>query len=450
MFSLLQSISFVLVIIFLTYVVFILVPYLRQKPTPPGNPDLFLWHTFIPCRDEQSVIAATIAHSRETFPEMHVWVIDDDSEDDTAAIVQAHAEADPFVHLVQRRRPEARTGKGDALNAAYAQLDAWLPEDTDRSTVIVAVVDADGALAGNALAAVSAETVFADPEVGAAQLTVHMKNRADARPLADKGRAANAFSSWLLRLQDVEFRTVILGMQALRSKTGTVGMGGNGQFTRLSVLDAITETHGSPWHGSLLEDYELGLHVIFAGYQNRQVHDSYVSQEAVPTLSRLITQRARWAQGVMQCIRYLPRIIRSNNFDAAGALEATYYLLLPLVQLIGSVVFLWLFGNQVVGLVTDPVVRDQWLSNIWGLALLTLVFGIGPFAIWGFIYKLRCEPSLSWGRAAFLGASLWPYQLYVVVSIAKGAIRIVTGKNGWAKTRRAGDIVTTRSIAIEA
>ncbi|WP_374009578.1 glycosyltransferase family 2 protein [Leifsonia sp. LS-T14] len=448
--SLLQSTSYLLVIVFLTYVAFILVPYLKLQATPPGDPAQFLWHALIPCRDEESVIGDTIATARATFPQMHIWVIDDDSDDETAAIVESLAGSDPMVHLVRRVRPHARTGKGPALNAGYGAVSAWLPHPIDRSRVIVAVLDADGELSGNALAAVSADTRFADPRVGAVQLAVRMKNRDESNPLPGKGRIANAFSSWLLRMQDVEFRTVILAMQSLRSKTGTVGMGGNGQFTRLSVLDAITETYGSPWHGSLLEDYELGLHVIFAGYQNRQVHDSHVSQEAVPTLSRLTTQRARWGQGVMQCMRYLPTILRSRFFDSTGVLEAGYYLLLPVIQLVGYAIFLSLLGSQMLGIAYDRALRELWWSNLGGMSILVLLFGIGPFAIWGFVYKLRCEPDLSWRRATLIGVTLWPYQLYVAAALAKAVYRLALGRNGWSKTLRAADTKNAGTIAIEA
>ncbi|MGO4298901.1 glycosyltransferase [Leifsonia sp. RAF41] len=449
MLSFFQSVSLILTVLFLTYVVMIVVPYLRHKPSPEGDADAFEWHAFIPCRDEQSVIGTTITRARATFPNMHVWVVDDDSEDDTARIVQSHADHDPFVHLVQRRRPQARTGKGDALNAAYAQLDDWLPEGTDRAGVIVVVVDADGELAANALTAVAAEDVFADPEVGAAQVTVWMKNRGDRTPYPGRNRIANGFASWLLRLQDVEFRTVILAMQALRSKTGTVGMGGNGQFTRLSVLDAVHEHYGAPWHGSLLEDYELGLHVIFAGYQNRQVDNTHVSQEALPSLPRFITQRGRWAQGVMQCVKYLPQILRSRQFDAAGALEAAYFLTLPFVQIVGFFAFFALVIGQAYGIATDPVLLQGWLQNLWGLLAIGLVFGIGPFMIWGPIYKIRCEPDISWPHALWIGVSVWLFQFYVMVSIFKACFRIIRRRNGWAKTRRNADVPAAGTIAIE-
>ncbi|MFZ8379509.1 glycosyltransferase, partial [Staphylococcus aureus] len=84
------------------------------------------WHIFVPCRDEEAVIATTIRRQRERFPRTHLWVVDDDSDDETAAIVLAHAATDDHVHLVRRFRPEARTGKGDALNSAYSALNDWL------------------------------------------------------------------------------------------------------------------------------------------------------------------------------------------------------------------------------------------------------------------------------------------------------------------------------------
>lgn len=107
--------------------------YLRRPPVVPGDAALLDWHFFVPCRDEEAVVGTTVARLRADFPAAAVWVIDDDSEDRTGAVVAALAADDPRVHLVRRRRPDARTGKGAALNAAYDRLGAFLPEGTDRS-----------------------------------------------------------------------------------------------------------------------------------------------------------------------------------------------------------------------------------------------------------------------------------------------------------------------------
>lgn len=447
--SLLGSISLVLTVMFLAYMTFILIPYVRHRKEQPGDPALFEWHIFVPCRDEAAVIATTIARQRERFPAAHLWVIDDDSDDDTSAIIQAHADLDPFVHLVQRRRPLARTGKGDALNTAYDHLCRWVPADADRDRVIVAVVDADGEMAANALAAVASDDCFGDPVVGAAQITVWMKNRDDRTPYPEKGRMANAFARYLIRMQDVEFRTVILAMQSLRSKTGTVGLGGNGQFTRLSVLDRIGEGYGAPWHGALLEDYELGLHVILAGYENRQVHDTYVAQEALPSLRRLLAQRTRWSQGNIQCVKYISDIVRSRHFDSSGVLECLYYLFLPFLQIIGLIVIVLTLVFQGAAIASDPAALEGLVDHAWAFVLLGLLFGIGPFAIWGVLYKLRCEPGATWLQAVGWGAGLFFFVQYILISVTRAMLRVALRRNGWAKTRRNAETHVVGPVAVD-
>ncbi|WEB38827.1 glycosyltransferase [Streptomyces yunnanensis] len=223
------------------------------------------------------------------------------------------------MHLVRRVRPQARTGKGDALNAAYDQLAEFLPADTNRSAVVVCVVDADGRLGPGALAAVSGAAGFADPEVGGVQVGVRMRNVGEERPLPDRGRVANALARLPVQVQDMEFAVSNAGMQLVRVRTGSVGLGGNGQFTRLSALDRIAATERRPWkRGALLEDYELGLHMILAGFRVTHLADTWVPQEGLPHLRRLLTQRTRWAQGNLQCVRYAPRIVSSRHYSGRG------------------------------------------------------------------------------------------------------------------------------------
>jgi len=449
--TLLNSFTLLLGVMFVAYVVCILVPFLRHRPSPRGDPAEFSWHVFIPCRDEAAVIDTTIRRARTDFPDAHVWVIDDDSEDRTADIVASHACHDAHVHMVSRRRPDARVGKGGALNAAYRALNDWLPGDADRARVIVGVVDADGELAPDALRVVAARDVFGDDRTGAAQIAVWMKNRADRQPYPGRGRLSNAFASLLVRLQDVEFRTVIAGMQALRRKTGTVGLGGNGQFTRLSVLDAISDSYREPWHGALLEDYELGIHVLLAGYQVRHVYDTHVAQEALPSLRRLLTQRTRWAQGNIQCVKYLKDIASSAHFDSVGVIETTYYLILPFLQMVGGLAFLAVGSWTTVHALSDPQILAIETGQIWAVATLILLFSVAPFAVWGFVYKVRCEPESSWLQALLWGLAMWFYVYYMYVCIARAFLRILRGKSGWSKTRRNAEAhrVVNGSVAVE-
>jgi cellulose synthase/poly-beta-1,6-N-acetylglucosamine synthase-like glycosyltransferase len=432
-----QALAFVLLIIFLAYVILILVPFLRRKVDPEGDPSLFTWHVLVPCRDEAAVIDATLRRLRQDFPMAHVWVIDDDSDDDTADIVRRWVERDSFVHLVERKRPDARTGKGAALNVGYNTLSRWLPADADRDHTIVAVVDADGILAPNAFRQAAGPQAFGDPATGAAQAAVWMSNRNDPNPLpAGTSKLRQAWGRYLVRMQDIEFRTTIAAMQSLRRHTFSVGLGGNGQFSRLAALDRIKQVAGDPWHGSLLEDYELGIHIMLVGYRTSYMHDTHVEQEALPSTRRLLTQRVRWCQGGMQCTRYLPGIFQSQHFTNAGALEATYFLLVPFIQLLGLVLWPAAFIAMAAAGSIYAGGLAVFLASAWWLLPLIVLTGIVPFAIWVPIYRKQAQPDASIGQTLLWGMGYWLYMYQNYISVIRAFYRLITGKDGWSKTRR--------------
>jgi cellulose synthase/poly-beta-1,6-N-acetylglucosamine synthase-like glycosyltransferase len=443
----LQAVAFVLLVIFLGYVVTIIVPFVARKREPEGDPAQFQWHVFVPCRDEETVIAQTVMTLRKDFAELHVWTIDDDSDDDTSGIIGRLAAADSKVHLVQRRRPDARTGKGAALNAAYAALLKWLPPEADHDRVIVTVVDADGKLARNALRQAAGPTAFGDPTTGAAQAAVWMSNReqlwAEApatRREAKEGASTRPEGPWwgryLVRMQDIEFRTTIAAMQCLRGRTLSVGLGGNGQFTRLAALDKVAGFASEPWHGSLLEDYELGIHVMLAGYRNVYMHDTHVEQEGLPSARRLLTQRTRWCQGGMQCTRYLPSIFSSRYVTNAGALEASYFLSTPYLQLLGT--FLWpvVFITMIAQGSLSTGSLEIWLVQSWWLLPLVVLTGVLPFAIWPILYRRQAAPHRPWYVVIGWGFGYWLYMYQSYICVIRAFFRMVVGRNGWAKTRR--------------
>ena len=72
-----------------------------------------------------------------------------------------------------------------------------------------------------------------DPEIGGVQSLVRIYNR----------------GSLLARMQDIEFGVYGHVYQAGKNPSGTAGMGGNGQFARLSALDSIAGTAAQPWRG---------------------------------------------------------------------------------------------------------------------------------------------------------------------------------------------------------
>ncbi|WP_081829849.1 glycosyltransferase [Paraoerskovia marina] len=438
-------VGFVLLVMFLAYVTLILVPFLGRRRARRGLAHLFEWHMFVPCLDEELVIDETLTRFTRDFPSVHVWVIDDASDDATPQIVSRWASAHPRVHLVERRRPDARQGKGAALNAAYHALHAWRATAGDELSgvsddrVVVGVIDADGELVPGALEHMSGKDVFLDPEVGAAQASVAMNNTGRKMHAGTGVRAwlRNARARWLLRSQDIEFRTTIAAMQTLRLRTASAGMGGNGQFTRLVALDAIGETYGEPWHGALLEDYELGIHTMLAGYRTRYVHDAVVRQEALPAMCPYLRQRTRWTQGGMQCAAYAPKIVASPGFTNAGVVESLYFLSIPWLGLLGVVIWPVIAAFVVTGAVATHTTATL-LAAAWWLVPLTMLTGIGPFVLWAFVYRSRDDPDSSIGRAVVRGFGYWLYSYTTYPVLVRAAGRVLRGHSGWEKTARVG------------
>ncbi|MGP0029823.1 MAG: glycosyltransferase family 2 protein [Acidimicrobiales bacterium] len=426
--GLLNAAAFMLCVSFVAYATMIILPYVRHRAQPPGNGRDFDWHFLIPCLDEQGVIAATVERLVRTFPQAHVWCVDDASTDATPRILAGLARRHEKVHVVTRRLPHARVGKGPALNAGWEALMAQLPPGADPAGQVVGVLDADSILDPRALDTIAGAAFFGNPHVGAVQIQVRVTTRS-----GPSGRRVPL----LVRLQDLEFSCPIAAMQLLRRRSGSVGMGGNGQFSRLSVLNHIAATHATPWHGALLEDFELGLHVLLSGDRTEYCHDTWVEQEGLPSLRPLIRQRSRWAQGSMQCSRYFAPVMRSRSISTAGALEIAYFLCIPWAQMIGGLVYSASLAVMVFYAVFDSGGLANWLSAATlGVIPLFILFGMAPFMVWGPIYRARVERRVTRRGALALGLSNWIYSYFQYAAVWWAFARILRARNDWKKTLR--------------
>ncbi|MFJ5923678.1 glycosyltransferase [Kitasatospora sp. NPDC092948] len=441
----------VLSLLALAYMVLVLGRYLvywagsadalrRGRTLPPGDADALQWHLVVPCRDEQAVIGATVAELRWAAPQAHLWVVDDASEDRTGEIVAAAAERDPMVHLVRRTRPDARIGKGAALNAAYRAVSAWLPAGADRSRVVLGVIDADGRLEPGALGHVANAEAMGRPDTAAVQIGVVMRNADDREPMPSRGRAVNAAARALVRMQDVEFLAANTAMQLLRRRTGSVGLGGNGQFVRLSALDALAED-GRPWpQRGLIEDYESSLELRLAGHRLTHVPEARVSQEALVSGRRFLTQRTRWSQGTLQCLRHLPRVLRSPHYGVHGKAEVLYTCLQPVVAVALVVLTPLTLGISLATETFYPEDSAAFWSRFGLLMLAAFVVGALPMALWGLGYRKREYPDRSWATGLAWGLALWLYTYHLFLVAPRAAWREARGRTGWAKTRRNAEL----------
>ncbi len=394
------------------------------------KPELNLYY-LVPALNEEAVIGATVRHLL-LDPFVKVLVIDDGSNDGTSHEARRAArevQAGNRLTILKRVAPDARKGKGAALNAGYEAILRYVSgQGIDPDSVIVGVMDADGRLS-SAAGRPALAAFAADAEVGSVQYIVRIRNR----------------EKLIGRFQDVEFWMISAMSQFSRVRSGTVSLGGNGQFTRLSALMSLS---GSPWTNSLTEDLDIGLRLVCQGWKATTSVDAYVDQQAVERYRPLIRQRVRWYQGHMSCMNRMKEVWSSPKVPQSAVIEVTTYLLVPwVIVLPWSIIQQWVFYELAFG--AGRTVLDLHLgSPIWeaGYLLFWYVFSFLPNILIGIVYWRRTR-SISLPRAIALGhlMLLWNYIGYI--SAWAALARMVRGVTSWSKTARTVETTTGPVVA---
>ncbi|HEV8167356.1 MAG TPA: glycosyltransferase, partial [Actinomycetota bacterium] len=330
--------------------------------------------------------------------------------------------------VLRRNLPDARRGKGEALNAAYRYLlDLTQAEGTDPHRVAVGVIDGDGRGSANMLTEVA--HLMGDTSIGAVQCRVRIHNR---------DRVLGA-------VQDLEFGSIVNAAQILRRSLGTVGLGGNGQFVRLSALAKLGPT---PWSPCLVEDMELGLRLHIAGVGITFASQAAVTQQGLVDLRRLVRQRTRWAQGNLQCVRYVPRLVASRRITNSALVEMLYYLLAPWFNAAGSVAIAGIYGFGVWGLLPghEPMPYAQSWAELGGATLIWAGAALLPGVVWAIAHRLMLRDERM--SRMLLAALAFPvFLLLGLVATVRAIGRQVSRRQTWAKTERLAEEPAQRSTA---
>jgi cellulose synthase/poly-beta-1,6-N-acetylglucosamine synthase-like glycosyltransferase len=329
------------------------------------------------------------------------------------------------VELLRRRAPEARKGKGAALNAAYHHLRSAAAVTgcgRDDDQVVIVVVDADGRLQPDAPATVA--PLFGDPRTGAVQVGVRMYNRA---------------SGWLARMQDMEFLVFTEIFQRARQRHGNAGLGGNGQFVRLSALRCLGD---DPWTDFLTEDLDMGLRLQARGWRTGFTPTTYVSQEGLTALRPLARQRTRWYQGHLQCWYRIPELLRCRGLSAGRLVDLMVYLVSPITVLLITLSLAAYLPRQAYLLATrfDATV-DTFLAHhgllLWWYLLVFAVIPLIAYIYWRACRRTTDDVTLPRALAYALLFSLYAY-IWLPVGW-RATARLLRGDRSWAKTLRIAD-----------
>lgn len=405
--------SFAVIAISLVWNIWLFRVARRPEPEPEPEPtdpvlsaDDFTWVFLVPALNEEVTIADSVARLLEVrCARRHIVVIDDGSTDRTPEVLAGITS--PDLRVLRRDKPDAQLGKADALNDAWRRLPAMI-DDLDAQHTIVCIVDADGRLDAESPSKVV--DLFSDPRVGGVQVRVRIYNRDVA----------------LTRAQDIEFGVFGLLYQAARSRMGTAGMGGNGQFNRLATLDDVADGAAGPWRDKLTEDQDIGLRMLAAGWRCGHDNRATVDQQGVPNLRRLLRQRTRWAQGNLQAMTHLRRVPR---YDVTW--RARFDLLWALLQPVaGAIVGFGVFAAVAAFFADDASVVPASLL----LALAFFVLGFGGVVI-GVTARNGRGP-VAWVKGLGVGVVYSAYTWLLWPVLIRATWRVMRAKGTWAKTER--------------
>ncbi len=222
------TVAFMIIVMMLVWtgILFFLGLEADRNPPEQGGEEGFDWIFLVPALNEEVTIRDSVERLEQVpLEKKRIVVINDGSDDGTGEVLDTLGS--PHLHVIERRPPNARQGKAAALNFAFAEIARWWPElDPDRT--IICVVDADGRIGPDSPRFVAGH--FADPLVGGVQTLVRIYNR-------------HRLLTWF---QDIEFSIYGRLFQAGRNRWGTAGMGGNGQYNRMSALVSIDTSLDDP------------------------------------------------------------------------------------------------------------------------------------------------------------------------------------------------------------
>lgn len=380
---------------------FLLRRRLRRHPGAPAQDEALPAVTvLVPARDEETVIAATIARLRElSYPEgkLDILIVNDGSSDRTLAAARRQAGGDRRIRFLDIPPGEGGRGKSATLNRALREA---------RGDVI-AVYDADNLPEPDALRLLAAALV-ADPRLAA---------------VTGKFRAYNARRNLLTRfinLESIAFQWLI--------------QAGRWSLLRISTLPGTNyviwrkdlETLGGWDEQALTEDSELTFRIYDRRRRIGFLPDAVTWEQEPERLAVWLRQRTRWARGNNYLIaKHGRRLLGRPN---AAVFELLYFFLLYYLFVFAIAASDLIFLLSLFGLVQVRLFGPYF--ELWLLAFLLYVLEV----MIALAYEREDTPLnfLATLLAYFTYTKLWAF----VVLSALFQDLVLRKRRSWDKTER--------------
>ncbi len=317
--------------------------------------------------------------------EIEVLVVDDGSQDDTAAIVARLAAEDSRVRLIQQKNG----GKASALRAGMAAV----------ANELVVTLDADTQFEPGTIGELVRP--LADEEVGA---------------VSGRARVGNP-KTMIARFQSLEYtcgfnldRRAYHQLNCITVVPGAVSALRRGAVARAGGISKDT----------LAEDTDLTLSLHRCGYRVSYAPQAVAWTEAPETIRAFAKQRFRWAFGTLQCLWKHRELLFDRHYGALGwfSLPSAWFfniLLVALGPIIDAILILSLLVSPangilyfyfVVFLAADLLlatvaclIERERLRQVWLVLPMRFVYRpVLSFAVAKAIFKAVKGVWVGWGK----------------------------------------------------
>lgn len=384
----------------------------EEDQTVPSAVEPFVVSVIVPAYNEESVIASTVKQILgSTYRNLEIIVVDDGSQDRTAAVVQDNFAHDGRVQLIRI----ANGGKAHALNTGLANA---------QGEVVVAL-DADTQFNRDTIARLV--RWFSDSSIGAVAGNAKVGNR------------INMITRWqaleYIVAQNLE-RRALTALGTLTVVPGAVGA------WRKS---ALVELGGFP-SDTLAEDQDLTIAMQKAGYRVKFDSSAVAWTEAPTTVRGLAKQRFRWAYGTLQCLWKYRTLTFDVRYGSLGtiALPQVWLFQIALTALapLADFLLIWQLAWQGVAYLEHGAEFTN--GDLITVGIYYVVFVVVDLlaAIAGFLMEKRESWSLLW----WLMLQRFGYRQIMYYVVVRSIVTAIRGPFvGWGKLERTAT-VTVRQI----
>lgn len=358
----------------------------------------------IPAYNEGKVIETCIRSILACdYPDVQVIVVDDGSQDDTAAVVASIAATDRRVWLLR----QDNSGKWAAANTALRYV----------QTKYFIVLDADSLLESDAIRWLVQP--FAAADVGAVSGIVEVGNS----------------RNWLTACQNLEYLvSQNIHRRAYETFDGIFVVPGAIGAWRTQAVIAAGLFSGE----TITEDADLTLAVHRAGYRVVMAEQARAFTEAPEKLRAFMSQRLRWTLGMLQVSwKHRKAIPEGRPVGYISIVDAIWFsvlstILSPIVDLI-IIIFLGIVASRL--MMGQPPLGDNaalFLGGFLGLTLMDILSTLATF---------RFEKRFSLKLLLLTPLLRIGYRQILYVSTLRATWRAITGRlTDWNKLERTGSM----------